>query len=412
MSLGDQINGMLGAAKDAVTAAATAPPRGWEPRVELDATAGEGTTPARPASETPPSHEEILREFGLDPEAWRVKHLRKSKWQAQSPDGPVWLEAYRATFEAVLPSDPKIVAVDVDELKAEVAAWTPAAIQLPTEAGGPRAAFVVALSDWQLGKGEGGGSLATVKRVLASLDAAVTRLAQLRLLGYQVDTVALVGLGDMVEQCFGHYAMQTYQADLDMREQRKLAWRLTLRAVHTFAPLAKNVRLTGIAGNHGEGRNAEGKAFTTFEDNDDLLLLDAVSDIASADPRLSNVSVELPADALAHTIELEGSLVGMVHGHQFRAGKTSGDKATQWMLGQMLGIQPIKDAAILLNGHFHHLSILEVSESGRTFIQAPAMDGGSRWFSASSGQTSAPGMLTLLVGHELGPRQWDELKVV
>jgi hypothetical protein len=409
VSLGDDISSLIGAANRTVAAASA--PRGWEPRVEFDDTAGEGTTPPRPASDAPPSHEEILAEFGLDAAAWRVLTLRKSRWQAQSPDGPVWLEAYRATFAAVSPADPKVVAADVEELTAEVNAWSHTTPILPLHAG-TRAAFVVALSDWQLGKGEGGGSLATVKRVLAAYDAAVARLAQLRTLGYDIRTVALVGLGDMVEQCNGHYDMQTYQADLDMREQRKLAWRLALRAVHTFAPLAERVLLTGIAGNHGESRNADGKAFTTFEDNDDLLLLDAVGDIIAAAPALENVAVELPADALAHTVELEGTLVGLVHGHQFRRGKSAGEKAHEWWKDQMLGLQPIKDANLLLNGHFHHLTLTEFAEAGRTTIQVPAMDGGSRWFTASSGMTAATGMLTLLVGANLGPRQWDELKVV
>lgn len=410
MSLGDDISGLIGATKQAVTAART--PNGWDAKVEYDDVAGEGITPARPAREVPPSHEEILAEFGLDPDAWQVLTLRKSRWQAQSPDGPIWLEAYRATFKAISPNDPKIVAADVEEVKAELARWKPMRPHRRPATPGPRAAFTIALSDWQLGKGEGGGSLATARRVLASYGAAVARLEQLRTLGYQIDTVALVGLGDMVEQCSGHYDMQTFQADLDMREQRKLAWRLVLKAIQTFTPLAASVRLTGIAGNHGENRNGDGKAFTTFEDNDDLLLLDAVGDIIEGTPGLSNVSVELPADALAHTIELEGTPLGLVHGHQFRTGKGATEKAHQWWLGQMMGIQPIKDARILLNGHFHHLAISEYAESGRTTIQVPAMDGGSRWFTAGSGQSSPPGMLTLLVGTELGPRQWDELKVL
>lgn len=411
MTLGDEIGKMLDQPNDRVTPAAPVAPRGWEPKVEYDEAEGQGTTPPRPAGEVPPSHAEILAEFGLDPEAWQVLTLRRSRWQMQSSEGPVWLEAYRATFRALSPSDPRIVKADKDELAAEIRDYRPVHVA-PAAGAGPRAAFVVALSDMQLGKGEGGGSKATVRRILDAYAAAERRLAQLRALDYQIDTVALVGLGDMVEQCWGHYAMQGFSADLDMREQRTIAWRLTLKAVQTFAPLAEQVRLTGIAGNHGETRNAEGKAATTFSDNDDLLLLDAVGDIVSHCPGLSNVSVELPADPLAHTIALAGTTVGLVHGHQFRTGKSAGEKAHAWWLGQMMGLQPIKDANILLNGHFHHLAITEYAEAGRTTIQAPAMDGGSAWFTGSSGQSAAPGMLTLLVGSELGPRQWDELKVV
>lgn len=411
MTLGDEI-GKLMTQPLATPApvAVTSTPRGWEPRVEYDDAEGQGTTPPRPAAEIPPSHAEILKEFGLDPEAWQVLTLRKSRWQSNSADGPIWLEAYRATFKALSPNDPGIVKVDVDELAAEIRGFAPGPV-VPPAGDGPRAAFVLALSDYQLGKGEGGGSKLIAARILESYNSAVIRLANLRSLGYQIDTVALLGLGDLVEGCSGFYAMQEFQTDLDSREQRKIAWRLVLRAIQMFSPLAQQVRVTGISGNHSENRNGAGKAYTTFEDSDDLLLLDALSDIVGNCAGLSNVSIELPEDALAHTIELEGTPVGMVHGHQFKGGK-GGERSKDWWSGQMFGVQPIKDAKILLNGHFHSLQIGDYSESGRTTIQAPAMDNGSRWFTSGSGLSSAPGMLTMLVGQELGAREWDELKIV
>lgn len=410
--LGDAMDRLLRNPEAAPGVAAFTTPKGWEPRVEHDDEKGQGTTPLRPSSETPPSHEEILAEFGLDPKAWEVLTLRKSRWQvASSDDEPRWLEAFRATFRARPANDPLLVKADIDELLADVRSWRPRPGKYTgANPGRPKASFVVALSDFQLGKGEAGGSRATVDRVVAATESALSRLKMLQE-HYDISEVALIGLGDIVEQCTGFYAMQTYQADLTMREQRRLAWRLVTKIALSFSPLAESVLLTGIAGNHGETRNGDGKAYTTFDDNDDLLVLDAVGDIVKA-MNLEKIRVEHPAEPLAHMVELSGTKVGFVHGHQFTRGRSAGEKAREWWNGQMMGMQPVSDANILLNGHLHHLSITEHSKNGRTTIQAPSMDGGSYWFTSSSGSSAPPGMLTMLVGSDLGPRQWDELRVL
>jgi hypothetical protein len=50
-----------------------------------------------------------------------------------------------------------------------------------------------------------------------------------------------------------------------------------------------------------------------------------------------------------------------------------------------------------------------VEQSGRkTHIQSPALDGGSNWFSNSSGAEAPAGMLTLTVGEG----KWDDLKIL
>ena len=77
---------------------------------------------------------------------------------------------------------------------------------------------------------------------------------------------------------------------------------------------------------------------------------------------------------------------------------------------QVMGRQPVADATLLLSGHYHHLIVSEAT--GRTFVQVPAMDGGSEWFTATTGQHSPPGMLTLGVGTAYGPRGWGDLAVL
>jgi len=50
-----------------------------------------------------------------------------------------------------------------------------------------------------------------------------------------------------------------------------------------------------------------------------------------------------------------------------------------------------------------------VKQSGaRTHIQAPALDGGSQWFTEQAGVLAPAGMLTLTVG----AAGWDDLRVL
>ena len=58
----------------------------------------------------------------------------------------------------------------------------------------------------------------------------------------------------------------------------------------------------------------------------------------------------------------------------------------------------IGDSDIMLSAHFHHLSVLH--ERNTTFIQAPALDGGSLWIEQSHALTSQPGILTFTVSAE------------
>ena len=119
---------------------------------------------------------------------------------------------------------------------------------------------------------------------MAAQDRTLVRLKELRKVGRGVSTVYLVGLGDLVEQCSGHYAMQSFQTDLDRREQMRLARRLILRFVDLLVGAGYKVVLGAVPGNHGENRNSAGKAYTTWTDNDDLAVFDGVAEVCAANP--------------------------------------------------------------------------------------------------------------------------------
>ena len=299
---------------------------------------------------------------------------------------------------------------DVEQLLRDIVKRKPSKVVAPT---GNRS-FLVCLSDWQIGKGEGGGSEATIERILAVRDAAVRRFKELVKVGRSPDTVYLIGIGDLIESCSNFYAMQEFQTDLNLRDQIRVARRLILAFIDAFVDLGVSVVSTGVGGNHGEAsRNKDGKAYTDFKDNQDVAVFETISEIIAQNPeRYKNVSMPLDAmddEDLILCLEMSGVKVAFAHGHQFKNGVNSQAKIENWWQKQALGRTGVSDAQILVTGHFHHFVASEAT--GRTILQVPALDGGSLWFKVTSGQSSPPGLLTLCVG-DIYARGYGDLAIL
>lgn len=377
-------------------------PSGWEPGVAWTGEAGTITTAPLESEPTSGVWYELVADWGLDPATTEVTpgSIQVRAWDTH--DGRR-LKYYRAALRAKSNTGER---ADIDALCA--VAMRRRSIIAPVATG--ERALLVALSDWQLGKGEGGGSAATTERICAAIDSLPARLRELKRSGREISAVYLVGLGDLVEQCSGHYPAQAFTTDLDRREQLRLARRLILRAVDTVAPLVARVVLAAVPGNHGENRNGSGKAYTRTTDNDDLAVVEQVAEVLAANPaRYGHVSTVL-ADSATLVLEVAGVPTAFAHGHVRSGGGHPAQRAENWWRGQVMGRQPVADATLLLSGHYHHLIVSEAT--GRTFVQVPAMDGGSEWFTATTGQHSSPGMLTLGVGTAYGPRGWGDLAVL
>lgn len=270
--------------------------------------------------------------------------------------------------------------------------------------------FVVCLADWQIGKGEGGGSRRSVAVIQAAIAQAADRLRELQASGRRVQGVLLAGLGDLVEGCSEFYAMQSFQVDLDRRRQVTVVRRLLLRTIRTFGEFGLPMLIATAAGNHGENRK-NGKAFTTFGDNDDVAVFEQVMDhIAEYPEKFGHPKFVLPGDDLSFTVDLAGVRLGAVHGHQFGKGASASAKAINWWKAQSLGDQPIGAAQILLSGHLHHFTA--APHGSRTHFQAPALDGGSEWYRQVAGVDSPSGLLTLLVGNGAGPLGWSDVQLI
>ena len=256
-------------------------------------------------------------------------------------------------------------------------------------------ALVVHLSDWQIGKGEGGGTAATVERIHTGLDAALARAQQER-----PASIVLAGLGDLAEGCTGHYSSQPFTVDLDDRAQMDVCTRLLLSALDRFAGWP--ITLASCISNHGEKRQ-NGKPITGPLDNRDLELLDRVAHVIEGSDRYSNVRLIGPHehDPAVTLLDVHGVRTVLTHGHVGFSGANAHAAAEKWLMGQIKGQRPAADAELLLSGHRHHLAVSELGLR-RTWVQAPAMDGGSQWFASSTGSQSHAGLLTSLVGDAVG----------
>jgi hypothetical protein len=369
-------------------------PKGWEPGVDT----ARGVIVATSADATPPADwSAIVRELGLDPAVWTVDESQPV--QVRSWDsGSQRLYYYRAT---VVPVRALADRVDVDRLIA--AAKRRKAPRLP-EAGAGRA-LVVCLADWQAGKNDAGGFESLLDRVMALKAAVPARVRELQRAGRPIDQLVVAGLGDLMEGCDGHYPMETFSVELDRRAQLRAVRRLILELLTEWAKLAPRVIVLAVPGNHGEHRKG-GKAFTTFEDNDDVAVFEVLMEIAAAAPDLfGHFSWVLPSGDMTVTLDLCGTVVGFVHGHQARRAAPKG-RLVGWWSDKQAARHPIGDADVLVSAHYHHLAVLQ--DGPRTWLQCPALDGGSRWFEEQGGPPSVPGTLTFTCDQN----GWDDLRVL
>ena len=162
-------------------------PDGWRPRLEVDASGGFVISKARSAAEIPDAVD-ILKEFNLDPDSWRVVSVRKSQWQRY--DGEM-LEAQKIN---IVPADFQSGSdEDREKLIDEIKKWRPRAGIKPFTGD---LTGIFAVGDTQYGKDAGDGSAGTVQRFRNGLDESVARLKELRKAGRQIGTVCLPQLGD------------------------------------------------------------------------------------------------------------------------------------------------------------------------------------------------------------------------
>lgn len=348
-------------------------------------------------SVTEPNWDEVVSNLGFDPAVWEVD--RRYPVQARAWDAA---EGQRLYYYKASVAPKLEFQEDVSEILREVRRKRKRRVS--GEEHGRW--LVVCLADWQAGKSDHGGVEALLERLYRLRDAVPERVRELKRAGRPVDGLLVMGLGDMVESCDGHYPMQSFMVELDYRQQERLVRRVLVDLLSEWVGLVPRLSVGAVPGNHGE-RRKDGKAFTSFDDNADLAVFETVQEILSQNSDVfGHVEWLLPEGDMALVVDLDGQKVAFAHGHQARAGSGPAGKLRRWWQSKMDAGHPVGDAKILVSGHYHHLQV--VQDGNRTWFQCPANDGGSRWFEEQGGPTTACGTLTFTVDGQ----GWDDLKVL
>jgi hypothetical protein len=188
--------------------------------------------------------------------------------------------------------------------------------------------------------------------------------------------------------------------DLTMSEQLRVYRRLMLYQIQQFAGLTDRIIVPVVPGNHDEVQKA-GKVVRRFDDSWAIEGAVAVADALKLSSQYDHISFVFPGvDELTITLDVAGTPVGFAHGHQF------GRDPMKWWAGQAHGMQDIGSATLLLGAHLHHLRIEQ--GGAKTFIQIPAMDGGSTWWRHKTGQDAPAAMVSMLIGHG----GWTDLAIM
>lgn len=350
----------------------------WTPQATFDGCTGEVATAAVSEEvnlDDSEAIDELITKAGLDPlRVMCVEHPRVSTWDVPG-HGRQW--AYKLKLAPRSKSKSNVAAI--------LAGIQPAQSR-QRKRGGHWA--TVQIGDVHIGKSAeaGGGTESILERYRLMLNNAVDELHLLDPVGIEGVHVAFVG--DMIEGVVSQGGRNIALMDLTLTEQITVATRLTVQTIRTFADLGYAVKVSAIGGNHGDTQRVQGQA---MGDNHDIGIAVAACDLLSDLPQYGDV-VELvvpPRDQSYMTFPIGDTTFVGVHGHQFSGG-TAHSKVERWWAGQALGGSAAANGQVLMAGHFHTFSHLNIA-AGKTAVYSPSMEHMSRWFHEKTGATSDRG---------------------
>lgn len=353
------------------------PPKGWEPRVDIDGNTGEVTsTPQKDGGIS--DFSQILKEFDIDPEAFEVDGgARVSKWQTFHGE---WLTSYKFRIRA------KASVRDINDLIEIVRDVKPLSTTLLDVDNNGKYAFVFAAGDLQLGKSDGDGTEGIVKRYRESLQKAVDKVHEL---GDIVGPILISWVGDCIEGMVSQHGKNARRTELTTTQQVKLLRRLMTETIKAFAPLTNDLRVVSVPGNHDEAQREP--VTTDYSDSWAVDALVAVSEALEFNPEaFGHVKCEVvPYDELTSTIEVAGTTITHAHGHQWPRGKHF-----QWWSGQHWGGHSPGEADVLLCGHYHTGAYEQ--ENFKHMIRTPSFEQESTYFRHRTGKIGNPSAVSFL----------------
>ena len=392
MGLSERLEALASPGKNGSDFKSLNTPEQWRPRIDIDSVAGGYVIAhARPQGQSQDARQ-VLESWDLDPNSWDITSVRFGKWQKY--DGE-FLESQRVNVvpAKVFPDDQLDVEKMIDELKK----WRPErGIKVATGKG----SFGVFPSDQQLGKKTGsGGSQQSVDRILNLTEQSVARFKGYQKMGLDLGTITLGLPGDHVEGNVSQNGRLQGQAasDLGITEQVRVARRLLMAQIKALAPLAENMIVPVINGNHDEVTR---QVAADPADGWNVEIAAAVQDACAENPALQHVQFRFPASGHQTLVtEICGTHLGMFHGHQ-----ANQNNVLRYISGQAAGQTALGNADIWISGHFHNFRTMDIGD--RLWCQCPTTDPGSEWFRDRAGLESKPGLLTMVFGGDFDPREY------
>lgn len=351
-------------------------PAQYQQHAEYDNATGRGEGATGPTRVLISDERALLTAAGVDPDEFRIVG-KISQWTKTHHDREDTYSFFFA-FETIRALE---AALDLPALYAE-ANRKP---RNPRRGTADSRVTVVALSDVQAGKvGSRGGTPELLDRLASKREALESHLRRVN-----PQSTVLAEVGDLFEG-FESGGNPMFTNDLSLAQQMDVAGTEVYRFVELMHQFG-HVDVVAVTSNHTAWRSGRQQLGRPA---DDLGLfvhkqVQKVVDAAGVD-----ASWTFPSEYdESVTIDVLGTVLGMVHGNQFAAGG-----AINWWAKQTHGGQPVGRADVLLTGHYHHLTIIPTGRNpytGRSkwWLQAPTTDNGSDWFRNVAGDDSSPGLM-------------------
>jgi len=383
MSLSDSLNNLT----------RPAAPKEWQKRKNWNPATGEGemvTGFIEPVEE----FSSLLERFGWNPETVEIDGTVNA-WYKEQP----WPKDEEGN-EITDGERPNLVSyffkVRTREFNLDLPSMYQASQQAPLPPyEGPRDAdrvAVVAFADAQIGKkASRGGTPELIERLKEK-----RAKLQYRLLQNPPERMILAEVGDIFEG-FESGGNPSFTNDLSLHQQMDMASTELVNFLKVMMPFG-HVDVLCVPSNHTQWRNGKQQL---GHPGDDLGLL--------VHKQVEKIAQEAGWDVTWHfpgffeeavTLDVNGTVLGVVHGNQYMPGG-----AVKWWSGMQHGGQPVGAADILLAGHYHHLHLYPTGRNPYTkrtkwFVQAPTLDNGSDWYRNRTGDDSDPGLLVFDITEE------------
>jgi hypothetical protein len=347
--------------------------------IEFDGSQGEAQTPGL---QDGADFKQYLEDagFNLD-EVEIIGPPRLSRWQVY--DGS-WRTAYKFRFR-ILTGD----VVDLPLLYKQAKGKVPKFTQREKTDN----ALVILWSDLQVGKAGAsrGGSEQLITRVTEVTNKLISHAKDVK-----PARIIFCDVGDMIEG-FDSGGNPGRTNDLSLMAQVDLAATLTYEALKGLSKYCDDIVYLTVGSNHCQWRAGKVRLGGTLDDWGVHIGRTLAKLAKEVGLPIRFFEPEDTHESLAFDVfDDQFHILGLFHGHQARRP----EMVPTWIKNQMFGSNsPTNSATIYLSGHFHHLILKELGNtprgSSRYWIQAKTLDNGSDWFRMSSGEDSAPGLVTL-----------------